>query len=173
VRDFNSLVDEIHKLRRAAAAPAPQLEIGDYDDPVQFWMMVADGVNHDPRCVNHFACPDVKHARECLRCEAERLRAAAPAPPATPTAMPQRDQSPLVRYARLDDDSVEFDEVVATNATVHLEKMNDRQFFLGVENSVGRVSVFLGAKRAHVAGSVSETEGDVRIDRPDSGAHNA
>lgn len=44
-------------------------------DDVQFWMMVADGVNHDPRCASHFMCPDPEHASECLRCEAERLRA--------------------------------------------------------------------------------------------------
>ena len=35
------------------------------------WLMVADGINHDPRCVNGVS--PVEGRGECMRCERERL----------------------------------------------------------------------------------------------------
>ena len=53
-----------------------------------------------------------------------------------------------VRY----DEDGELDEVVAKNATVHLEKMDDRQFALIVETARERICVEVGARRAPVRG---------------------
>lgn len=48
-------------------------------DDVTFWKLVADGINHHPQCMHHFAGD--KRWGECLRCEVERLRSLALPPP--------------------------------------------------------------------------------------------
>ena len=53
-----------------------------------------------------------------------------------------------VRY----DEDGELDEVVAKNATVHLEKMDHSQFVLIVETARERICVEVGARRAPVRG---------------------
>lgn len=65
-------------------------------------------------------------------------------------ATAQDKQSIEVRYATLDDGSKEFDEIVAADAHVHLEKMNDSQFALIIETSKERACFYIGAKRAKV-----------------------
>lgn len=66
--------------------------------------------------------------------------------------MPQTPAMPsiVVRHATLDDGSVEFDEIFASDAHVHLEKMNDSQFCLIIETSKERACFMIGAKRAPV-----------------------
>lgn len=56
--DVLSLCDEVESLRA----------------DVTHWIMVADGINHDPRCSNHFA-GDLRHGL-CMRCKREGLLAA-------------------------------------------------------------------------------------------------
>jgi len=55
-----------------------------------------------------------------------------------------------VRPATLDDGGVEFDEVFAEDAHVHLEKMNNHQFALIIETRNERACFMIGAKRATV-----------------------
>lgn len=61
-----------------------------------------------------------------------------------------------VRYATLTDGSEEFDEVVAFNAYVHLEKMNRNQFCLIVRTLTEQVFVDIGSQRAPVNGFLRE-----------------
>lgn len=46
-----------------------------WQDRAQYWQMVADGINHDPRCATHFACQQPELAQKCIRCQAEDARA--------------------------------------------------------------------------------------------------
>ena len=55
-----------------------------------------------------------------------------------------------VRHATLDDGTTEFDEIVASDARVHLEKMSDSQFCLIVETRNERACFYIGARRAKV-----------------------
>lgn len=57
-----------------------------------------------------------------------------------------------VRIATLIDGRQEFDEVVASNASVHLEKMTDQEFCLIVETAheVACFRIFSKNYRAHV-----------------------
>lgn len=60
---------------------------------------------------------------------------------------------------RLDDEGG-LDEVVASGAYVHLERMSDREWCLIVEAGGKRSHVFLGATRAHVRATVIEAPDD-------------
>lgn len=51
-----------------------------------------------------------------------------------------------VRIATLDGGRQEFDEIVATNATVHLEKMDNGRFYLGVTTPTEDVKFWIFAK---------------------------
>jgi hypothetical protein len=42
-------------------------------DDANHWVMVADGINHDRRCINDATNTDPA-ARMCMRCEVEHLR---------------------------------------------------------------------------------------------------
>lgn len=55
-----------------------------------------------------------------------------------------------VRYATLDNGEQEFDEIVADNATVHLEKMDDGKFYLGVSTPTEDVKFWIFAKRGRI-----------------------
>jgi hypothetical protein len=63
---------------------------------------------------------------------------------------PFRAREIEVRHVTLDDGSTEFDEIVAADAHVHLEKMNDSQFALIVETRNERACFMVGARRAAV-----------------------
>lgn len=62
-----------------------------------------------------------------------------------------------VRYASLQGDVREFDEVVARDATVHLEKMSGSSFALIVETRHERACFWIGCqgRRAKVDGGVT------------------
>jgi hypothetical protein len=57
-----------------------------------------------------------------------------------------------VRHVTRTDGRTEFDEIVAENACVHLEKMNDGRFFLLIETQRERVyfSIFAKNPRGHI-----------------------
>jgi hypothetical protein len=63
-----------------------------------------------------------------------------------------------VRHATLDDGRTEFDEIVASNCTVHLEKMDDGKFYLGVETATERVKFWIFAKRGRIDAMEYERE---------------
>lgn len=63
-----------------------------------------------------------------------------------------------VRYATLDNGEQEFDEIVATNATVHLEKMSNGKFYLGVTTPTEDVKFWIFAKRGGIGALEYERE---------------
>jgi hypothetical protein len=79
----------------------------------------------------------------------------------TSPARPQKAREIEVRYATLDGGVTEFDEIVASNAGVHLEKMNDSQFCLIIETAHERACFFIGAKRAPVDAFESWRDTDI------------
>lgn len=56
------------------------------------------------------------------------------------------------------DERGELDEVFASNCTVHLERMSDSQFYLGVYTPIFEGRFFIGAKRAYVLANAMEVE---------------
>ena len=68
-------------------------------------------------------------------------RAAARAETTTATT---EDAALTIRYATLDDGTVELDEVFADNATVHLEKMDTASWWLGIDVNGEHLAVNLG-----------------------------
>lgn len=58
-----------------------------------------------------------------------------------------------VRYAKLDNGEQEFDEIVARDAVVHLEKMDTNWFCLILEINGERACFNIGSKRAPVNAS--------------------
>jgi len=61
-------------------------------------------------------------------------------------------KAPEIRYATLTSGETELDEVVATNATVHLEAMDDNHWWLLVESGGETVHVNFYTKRAKISG---------------------
>ena len=61
-------------------------------------------------------------------------------------------ETPEIRYATLNDGTVELDEVVARNANVHLEVMADNAWWLSIESGGQVVHVNFGTKRAKITG---------------------
>jgi hypothetical protein len=51
---------------------AREAELQKLHDDVTHWIMVADGINHDTRCPNHFAGD--AQSQPCLRCQLEQAR---------------------------------------------------------------------------------------------------
>jgi hypothetical protein len=52
-----------------------------------------------------------------------------------------------------------LDEVIARVATVHIERMDDNWFWIGIEDANGHlVHVHIGAKRARVNGTIAAEE---------------
>ncbi|XAZ30648.1 hypothetical protein AAHB34_16005 [Paenarthrobacter ureafaciens] len=64
---------------------------------------------------------------------------------------------PIVRNAELIDGATVLDEVVAFEATVHLECMADNHWWLLVESGGVRVDVNLGTKRAKINAIAEES----------------
>ena len=63
---------------------------------------------------------------------------------------------PEIRYTTLTDGKTELDEVVARNASVHLEAMADNAWWLSVESGGQMVHVNFGTKRAKITGTAEE-----------------
>ncbi len=61
-------------------------------------------------------------------------------------------KAPEVRYATLTSGETELDEVVARNASVHLEAMDDNHWWLLVESGGETVHVNFYTKRAKISG---------------------
>lgn len=57
----------------------------------------------------------------------------------------------------------DIDEVVARDASVHVERMSNGEFFVGITTTDGEVKLFIAAKaaRGHVVAYVSEKAGNV------------
>lgn len=67
--------------------------------------------------------------------------------------MTEKEQrAPEVRYVELDNGETELDEVVATNASVHLEAMDDNHWWLSVTAGGETVHVNFYTKRAKISG---------------------
>lgn len=65
-------------------------------------------------------------------------------PRAETTTATDEDAALTIRYATLNDGTVELDEVVASNATVHLEKMDTASWWLGIGVNGEHLAVNLG-----------------------------
>jgi hypothetical protein len=65
-------------------------------------------------------------------------------------------KAPEVRYATLTTGETELDEVVARNASVHLEAMDDNHWWLLVESGGKSVHVNFYTKRAKISGHAEE-----------------
>ena len=66
----NDLNDRLN--RQARELREAREKIRDLEGQVEDWMLVADGIKHDPRCPNHFA-GDPK-GDPCLRCNVQELK---------------------------------------------------------------------------------------------------
>lgn len=66
------------------------------------------------------------------------------------------DKAPEVRYATLTSGEVELDEVVARNASVHLECMADNHWWMAITSGGKTVHVNLGTKRAKISATAEE-----------------
>ncbi len=109
---------------------------------------MASDAQHEWRC----GCGWVNGSNlaRCAQCNRTPLESLATVLAASLPAAPTGGEKIEVRYATLDDGTSEFDEIVATNAYVHLEKMDKSQFALIVEAGGERGCWFIGAKRAPV-----------------------
>lgn len=65
---------------------------------------------------------------------------------------PPSGSAPEVRHATLINGETELDEVIATNATVHLEAMDTNHWWLLVESGGKSVHVNFYTKRAKISG---------------------
>src|SRR5690625_1710253 len=86
---------------------------------------------------------------------------------ATARTATTEDAALTIRYATLDDGTVELDEVVASNATVHLEKMDTASWWLGIGVNGEHLAVNLGVDEdgdefAHAEPEMSKV--DVELD---------
>ena len=94
-----------------------------------------------PRC---FTCGDIQE-----RSDAEHKATALSAAGFGPV---EKAAAPEVRHVTLENGDAELDEVVARNATVHLEAMADNHWWLLVESGGQSVHVNFYTKRAKIRG---------------------
>jgi len=57
---------------------------------------------------------------------------------------------PVIRYATRDDGTVELDEVLVENASIHIEKMNTAQWWIGIRIGDDMWHINLGAVNPRV-----------------------
>lgn len=62
----------------------------------------------------------------------------------------------IIRYAELDNGKSELDEIVASNASIHLEQMDDNHWWMSIRTGSEEIHVNLCTKRAPITGYVEE-----------------